>query len=264
MAQDKFQGARFEQKYIITEENALQIRDFVRSRLELDEHAVGKPNFSYPVHSLYLDSHDLKLYWATINGDKSRFKMRLRFYDDNPNTPVFLEIKELTSIQRPVKESTPVIKIKELTNSGCHIKKRAPVHRGAVDGLLTDQTDDPSRLTDAKHFGALEDFCERMYELEAQPKVSRRVFPRSLRVRRRQLVPVDDGSGSSCCAGPAFLSGNRKEWSRGATLHHNAEPDTDLGARCRSGGEVYEPPSRHVSRSDPDLWSAAMWRCQIR
>ena len=79
MAQDRFQGSRFEQKYITTEETALQIRDYVRAHLELDEHAVGKPNFSYPVHSLYLDSHDLKLYWATINGDKNSFKMRLRF-----------------------------------------------------------------------------------------------------------------------------------------------------------------------------------------
>ena len=31
MAQDKFQGSRFEQKYIITEEQALQMRDYVRA-----------------------------------------------------------------------------------------------------------------------------------------------------------------------------------------------------------------------------------------
>jgi hypothetical protein len=187
MAQDRFQGSRFEQKYIITEEVSLQIRDYVRSYLELDEHAVGKPNFSYSVHSVYLDSDDLKLYWATINGDKSRFKLRLRFYDDNPHAAVFLEIKELTSIKRPVKKSAPVIKIKELTNNGCHIKKRAPVHRDAVDGLLTGQTDDPSRVTDPKHFGALEDFCERMYELEARPKVHVAYF-------REAYMQPDDNS----------------------------------------------------------------------
>jgi hypothetical protein len=147
----RFQGSRFEQKYIITEEVSLQIRDFVRAYLELDEHAVGKPNFSYPVHSLYLDSDDLKLYWSTINGDKNRFKLRLRFYDDNPNTPVFLEIKERTN--------------------NMLLKKRAPVRREAVAGLLNGQTDDPSRVTAPKHFSALEDFCERMYELEARPKV---------------------------------------------------------------------------------------------
>jgi len=89
MPQDRLQRSRFEQKYIISEEVALQVRDHVRSFLELDEHGVNKPDNSYPVHSLYLDSDDLKLYWATINGDKNRFKLRLRFYDDNPDTPVF-------------------------------------------------------------------------------------------------------------------------------------------------------------------------------
>jgi len=151
MAQDKFQGSRFEQKYVVTEENALQIRDFVRNHLELDGHAVGKPNYSYPVHSLYLDSDDLKLYWSTINGDGNRFKMRLRFYDDNPETPVFLEIKERTN--------------------NLILKKRAPVRRDSMNGLLTGQMDDPSHVTGRKHFGALEDFCERMYELDARPKV---------------------------------------------------------------------------------------------
>lgn len=75
MAKDRIQASRFELKYIIGEENALQIRDYVRSFLELDENAVGKPNYSYRVHSLYLDSHDLKLFWGTINGDKNRFKL---------------------------------------------------------------------------------------------------------------------------------------------------------------------------------------------
>ena len=37
MAVDKLQTSRFELKYIIQEEQALQIRDYVRSYLELDE-----------------------------------------------------------------------------------------------------------------------------------------------------------------------------------------------------------------------------------
>jgi len=36
------QGSRFEWKYIITEETALQIRDYARSSFELDENGVGK------------------------------------------------------------------------------------------------------------------------------------------------------------------------------------------------------------------------------
>src|SRR5439155_24426973 len=93
MPKDKLQASRWEQKYIITEHTALQLREFVQSYLELDENGVGKPNFSYPVHSLYLDSDDLKINWTTITGDKNRFKLRLRFYNDNADTPVFFEIK---------------------------------------------------------------------------------------------------------------------------------------------------------------------------
>src|ERR1044071_5230582 len=93
MAQDRMQQQRFEQKYLLTEEAALNVREFVRCYLELDENGVGKPNCSYPVHSLYLDSDLLETYWATINGDKNRYKLRLRFYNDSPATPVFFEIK---------------------------------------------------------------------------------------------------------------------------------------------------------------------------
>src|SRR6059036_3693570 len=153
MAKDRIQGARFEQKYIIAEETALEIRDFTRSSLEPDENGVGKPNCSYPVHSLYLDSDDLKLYWGTIDRDKDRFKLRLRFYDDNPDTPVFLEIKQRM-------------------NNNCRMKKRAAVRRDAVDSLLAGQTPQPSHLLseDPEHLSALQEFCERMYEIDARSK----------------------------------------------------------------------------------------------
>src|ERR1051325_4010342 len=93
MRRDPMQQQRFELKYLIPEETALLVRDFVRSYLQMDEYSVGRPNYSYPVHSLYLDSQQLRLYWDTINGDKNRFKLRLRYYSTNPETPVFFEIK---------------------------------------------------------------------------------------------------------------------------------------------------------------------------
>ena len=80
MSQDKLQAQRFELKYILSEDTALAVRDFVSSYLEIDEFGATLPQFSYPVHSLYLDSPDMKLYKSTINGDKNRFKLRLRFY----------------------------------------------------------------------------------------------------------------------------------------------------------------------------------------
>ena len=63
MAADRMQQSRFELKYLISEDMALKVRDFVRCYLDFDENSVGKPNYSYPVHSLYLDSDRLQLYW---------------------------------------------------------------------------------------------------------------------------------------------------------------------------------------------------------
>src|ERR1041384_8320422 len=93
MHRDRMQQQRFELKYLISEETALLARDFVQSYLEMDEFSVGRADYSYPVHSLYLDSDDLTLYWRTVNGDKNRFKLRLRYYSLSPDAPVFFEIK---------------------------------------------------------------------------------------------------------------------------------------------------------------------------
>jgi len=63
---------RFELKYLVHEAIASGIRDFVSSYLELDDYGVGRPNMSYLVHSLYLDSDDLDTFHASINGTKNR------------------------------------------------------------------------------------------------------------------------------------------------------------------------------------------------
>jgi len=169
MSHDKMQASRWEQKYIISEELALQVREFVQSYLELDENGVGKPNFSYPVHSLYLDSDDLKFYWSTINGDKNRFKLRLRFYNDNPDTPIFFEIK------------------RRMNN--CILKQRGGVRREAADLLVNGQLPQPSHLVsdNPRQFVALQNFCQLMYENRAKPKVH-------IAYMREAYVPHDDNS----------------------------------------------------------------------
>jgi len=93
MSGDNMQLQRWELKYLVPEELALALRDFVSNYLELDEYGVGRPNLSYTIHNLYLDSDDLRIYWGTINGNKNRYKLRLRFYEDSPGSPVFFEIK---------------------------------------------------------------------------------------------------------------------------------------------------------------------------
>jgi hypothetical protein len=169
MALDKMQASRFEQKYIITEGVALQVRDFVRAYLELDENGVGKPNFSYPVHSLYLDSEDLRTYWETINGNKNRYKLRLRFYNSLSDSPVFFEIK------------------RRMNN--CIMKQRGGVRRAAVDEVLAGRFPHASDMVsrDPKHLVALQNFNRLMTEIGASPKVH-------IAYNREAYVPHDDNS----------------------------------------------------------------------
>ena len=127
MAQDhRLQQQRFELKYLIDEGITLRIRDFVSSYLELDDYGVTQPNLSYPVHSLYLDSDDLKTHYASINGTKNRFKLRLRYYDDKPETPVFFEVKARMD--------------------NCILKQRCGVRREAIPLLLAGHLPEPEQL----------------------------------------------------------------------------------------------------------------------
>ncbi len=147
------QQQRFELKYLITEEMALKVRDFVQCYLEFDEYSVGKANFSYPVHSLYLDSDDLKLYWETINGVKNRYKLRLRFYDANPKSPVFFEVK------------------RRMNN--CILKQRGGVRQEFVPYLLSGHLPQQEHLLSKapKQMVALHRFCELVNSIHAKPKV---------------------------------------------------------------------------------------------
>ena len=152
MAEDKMQQQRFELKYIIKEDVALAVRDFVSGYLEIDEYGATLPNFSYPVHSLYLDSEDLHLYQTTINGDKNRFKLRLRFYDNRPEAPIFFEIK---------RRMNSII-----------AKQRGGVRRDAVDWLLAGHLPEPAHLVsrDPRQQVALQNFCRLTHDIGARPK----------------------------------------------------------------------------------------------
>jgi hypothetical protein len=152
MAEDKLQLQRFELKYIVREEIALAIRNFVSSYLEIDEFGATQPDLSYSVHSLYLDSDELTTYWHTINGNKNRFKLRLRFYENRPTAPVYFEIK------RRMNEAI--------------LKQRGAVRREAVDWLLAGHLPEPGHLVsnDPKQLVALQRFCDHMNQLRAKPK----------------------------------------------------------------------------------------------
>jgi hypothetical protein len=156
MAEDKMQLQRYELKYLISEEKALAIRDYLSSQIdhvEVDEFGAELPDFSYPVHSLYLDSPHMRTYHETINGTKNRYKLRIRYYEDRPDAPVFFEIK---------RRMNNVI-----------MKQRGSVHRDAVPDLLAGQLPEPHELLskDFKHFIAVQRFCHLMSDIRATPKV---------------------------------------------------------------------------------------------
>lgn len=105
---------RFEAKYFLGELEAQAILEFIRPYVALDPHAPEGGH--YPINSLYLDSPDLQLFHSSLFGEKNRFKLRIRSYDDAPDAPVFFEIK---------RRMDQVI-----------LKQRVDVKRGAVPALL--------------------------------------------------------------------------------------------------------------------------------
>ena len=148
----ELQKSRYEMKYLITESQADAIRRLVKTRLMPDAHSHGN-SIGYRVRSLYLDSRDLTCYNETQCGTKNRFKLRIRFYDEDPNLPVFLEIK------------------RRVTDVVC--KLRATVSRRSAEQLLRGASPSPTMLLrnipDERK--ALREFCLLRDQLGAVGKV---------------------------------------------------------------------------------------------
>lgn len=83
---------RREYKYVISEERAQRVREFIRPYCEPDPFAADYGG-QYTIESLYVDSPGLKLYKANEVEDPNRFKLRIRHYPRTPNGPRFLEVK---------------------------------------------------------------------------------------------------------------------------------------------------------------------------
>lgn len=184
MSGDRLQATRFELKYRVNAQVAVQMREFVRAYLVPDEYSEGKPDYSYHNHSVYLDSDDLRLYWDVLNSNKNRYKLRIRYYDDNPETPVFFEIK------RRMNDAI--------------LKKRCAVRRSAVAQLLAGQLPEAQHLffPSPKSFDAIQEFWYLKEDLRASPKTH-------VTYRREAWVSVADNSvrvsfDREVCSAPHF------------------------------------------------------------
>jgi SPX domain protein involved in polyphosphate accumulation len=149
-----FNTNRFELKYLIDERQACGIRDFVRTFMRRDPFAQPDMRWSYANYSIYLDGADLPLYSATIQGQRNRFKLRLRYYDDRSETPVFFEVK------RRVNDSIR--------------KERAAVRKEVALRLLRGGwplTEDLCNPSDNEDLSSLRRFCELRDAVGAEPRI---------------------------------------------------------------------------------------------
>lgn len=142
------QRNRFELKYTISERKAQLIRQFIRSYLVDDP--FNKPELpGYWIHSLYLDSPDLKLAKGTLHAQKNRFKLRIRFYEEKEDAICFCEIKE---------RRTDIIQ-----------KQRAMVTKKAAARYLAGHWPAPSDLKkySDRDWASLQNFCTLKNQINA-------------------------------------------------------------------------------------------------
>ena len=79
---------RFEVKYVVSEKQALAIKEYATPYVTPDPHGLR-----YTVTSLYLDTPGLAMYQSSVAGEKNRHKLRIRNYGDGPVDTVFFEVK---------------------------------------------------------------------------------------------------------------------------------------------------------------------------
>ncbi len=151
MRNQGLQSERFELKYHVSERASAKIRNCLRSRLSPDPHAGGPKARGYSVYSIYFDSRDFELRQRTLNGDRNRYKLRMRYYDLEPTSPVFLEIKR--------------------RQGHAILKERCAISREAADHFLGGGTLAPDDLLDPSpgEISALQTFERQARLLNARP-----------------------------------------------------------------------------------------------
>ncbi len=84
---------RYELKYAVPEELADAVRAAILPYCSLDRFCAARPDRSYAIRTLYLDTTGWDLY-RTSRGPRARsLKVRVRTYGDDGLAPVFLEVK---------------------------------------------------------------------------------------------------------------------------------------------------------------------------
>jgi SPX domain protein involved in polyphosphate accumulation len=80
---------RYEVKYFVATRSVPELVSEIAEYTRPDPHS---SEWGYPIHSVYWDSADLRLFWQKIEGVELRRKLRFRRYGDSPD--IFVEIKQ--------------------------------------------------------------------------------------------------------------------------------------------------------------------------
>lgn len=153
---------RYECKYGVTEQQAAQLKHYFAPHLALDPFAKSKGG-SYRIVSLYLDSPDLILHRSAIEGERDRYKLRIRVYANDPKRPIFLETKH---------------RVNSLIS-----KTRVKVCNETVARLIDNPV--PGREMSERDRAAFDDFVHRVRILDAKPMVL-------VRYNREAFAGLDD------------------------------------------------------------------------
>ncbi|MFG0253080.1 MAG: VTC domain-containing protein [Phycisphaerales bacterium JB038] len=143
---DRTLTSRFECKYLIPPGLVPALRTSLRPYVRPDEYAARSEDHSYWISSLYLDSPDLCLARTTMEGHKSKFKLRILYYSDRVGEPVFCEIK---------RRNNQVVK-----------KRRAAVSRSAAAAFLAGRA-----LNGGRGDASFREFVDLSFRCNARPVI---------------------------------------------------------------------------------------------
>ncbi len=143
--------ARYEYKYLLTEEQADVVREFLDVYMERDP--MSGDTGRYDVTSVYLDTWDWYCAQITVEGLRTRFKLRARCYTFDEPTPVFLENK--------MRVGTSIV------------KQRSMVPRDQAESILAGEMPPPGGWTACKasHQDDLIRFADLMDKMDLRPRV---------------------------------------------------------------------------------------------
>ena len=146
-------AGRFEHKYFISDDLAVAVREAIRDQVDVDPHTPADSVRGYKVHSIYFDTPALNLYQFTRAGVRNRYKLRVRYYDQQPQGCAFVEVKE--------------------KRAGQIYKWRFQADKQFAAGVLGDERSRQidEALANGGNHAALAEFCRRQDALRAAPKL---------------------------------------------------------------------------------------------